>query len=96
MDTVQVWDSSLKVTSEGKPPKMPVGGPAPEWLPGLALALTGAPAGAEGENQGFLTLEELYKTYNEQAERGKLANLWLHFFSQSRLAKVTADITFKE
>jgi hypothetical protein len=54
----------------GKPPKMPVGGPAPEWLPGLALALTGAPAGAEGENQGFLTLEELYKTYNEQAERG--------------------------
>lgn len=84
MDTVQVWDTSLKFGRAEFTSKLN-NEPAPRWLADLARAVSGIPRTLYEEEQDVpATLSAvLDNPIKQQTQRGPYIEVWQHFFGSS-------------
>jgi len=83
MDTVQVWDISLKFRKMPKSVFKANNEPAPEWLADLARAVSGIPPSSLDEDDSSLTLSTVRKSAKKENVRAPYTEVWQHFFDSS-------------
>jgi hypothetical protein len=85
MDTVQLWDVSLKFAKQIDPELPSEGQPVPDWLADLARAVSGIPR--EDEENPSPTLESVRATIEPGKMSPPYAKLLNHFFPDMNFAK---------
>jgi hypothetical protein len=81
LDTVQLWDVSLRFSAKANAAFHSNNEPAPDWLADLARAVSGIPRTWDDDDGGSPTLSSVQKRARKETVRAPYDEIWQHFFA---------------